>query len=121
MSSTTPLDILKRHRPKGLACEEIAARFVGYIDPISRHAVEHWLSNRRRITLYVFDNLARIFGVPEEEVRLGRMMIRTELEHEDLKPPPPTKPETKAKQKKSRAQTLQRKARAGGRLAAAGA
>ena len=110
--STTPLDILKQHRPKGLPCDDIAAQFVGYNDPISRHAVEHWLSNRRRISLYVFDNLARIFGVPEEDARLGRMMVRAELEHEDLKPPPPTKAETKRKQQQSRSRRLLRAARA---------
>jgi hypothetical protein len=85
--STTPLDILKQNRPKGMSCEAIVAHIAARGETLSRQCIENWLSGRRRISLYAFNVLSEAFNVPEADVRLGRMMVRTDLETSDALPP----------------------------------
>lgn len=85
--STTPLDILKQHRPKGMSCDQIADHIAAHGTSLSRQCVESWLAGRRRLSMFAFNRLADAFSVPEADARLGRALVRAELEETDAAPP----------------------------------
>jgi hypothetical protein len=87
MSTTTPLDLLKQHRPKGMSCDQIVAHIASRGTSLSRQCVESWLAGRRRISMFAFNAMAEAFDMPEADRRLGRMMVRDELEESDAAPP----------------------------------
>jgi len=85
--ATSALDLLKAHRPHGMSCDKIQREILGGGENISRAAIEHYLSGRRRLSLWAFDRIARAFGLPEDQQRLGRLMIQAEWEREDSSAP----------------------------------